>query len=122
MSARPMTIHRSGPAFDAKARDDTTDPDRVAKEQAEGPVIEITAHPEDGGHLVGWYPATPDGLICAGGEFARLRGYGFRHPPICTISGEIIPQDRIETAVVVPFCRSEARRRAAALLRSFGGD
>ena len=122
MSARPMTIHRSGPAFDAKAGGDATDLDRGAKEQAKGVVIEITAHPEDGGHLVGWYSATPDGLILVGGEFARLRGYGFRHPPICTISGEIIPQDRIEVAVVVPLCRSEARRRAAALLRSFGGE
>ena len=109
MSARPMTIHRSGPAFQAKTGDGATGPDRGAKEQAEGLVIEITAHPEDGGHLVGWYPATPDGLILAGGEVARLRGYGFRHPPICTISGRIIPQDRIETAVVVPFCRTEAR-------------
>ena len=122
MSVRPMTIRRSGPAFEAKTSGDGTDPDRGANEQAESPVIEITAHPEDGGHLVGWYPATPDGLILAGGEFARLREYGFRHPPICTILGRIIPQDRIEIAVVVPFCRSEARRRAAALLRSFGRD
>ncbi len=128
MTARPMTIYRSGPAFEAQTGGameavgaDTAHPNPVAVELAdvEGPVIEMTAHLEDGGHPIGWYPATPEGLICAGGEFARLRGYGFRHPPVCTISGQIIPQDQIEIAVVVPLCGSEACRRALALLRVF---
>ena len=129
MSARPMMIYRSGPAFEGKTGEDVettstaaANPNTVAVQQAnaKGPVIEMTAHPEDGGHFIGWCPATPDGLICAGGEFARLRGYGYRKPPICAIAGQIIPQERIEVSVVVPLCHSEARRRAAVLLCTFG--
>jgi len=76
MSARPVMVSRSGPAFRPSP------PTR-------GPVIEMTAHPDDGGHRWGWYPATPEGA-------------------------------EIETAVIVPFARREALRRAAALLRSYG--
>jgi len=120
MSARPVMINRSGPAF-ASGASNTTNPDRVAmkRAKAEGPVIEMTAHARDGGHYWGWYPATPEGLICAGSAFAQLKGYGYRHPPVCAIGGQVIPQEQIEVAVVVPFCRNEARRRAAALLRTF---
>lgn len=69
---------------------------------------------------MGWYPATPEGLVKAGTAFACLRRYGYRHPPVCTIAGRVIPQERIEIAVVVPFSRGEALRRAATVLRDFG--
>lgn len=130
MTVRPMTLYRSGPAFDTKPDEKvavaaatciaSSDRAAMARAKANGPVIEMTAHAQDGGHYWGWYPATPDGLIKAGGAFACLRRYGYCRPPICAIDGQVIPQEQIETAVVVPFCRNEARRHAAALLRAFG--
>jgi len=130
MSAHPMTIYRSGPAFDTKpdARAEVaattcianSDRAEMRRAKTKGPVIEMTAHPEDGGHYWGWYPATPDGLIKAGSAYACLRRYGYRRPPVCAIAGQIIPQEQIETAVVIPFCQNEARRRAADLLSAFG--
>ena len=122
MTARPMTIRRYGPAFETGTAETIAPapPAAPTRADARGPMIEMTAHPDDGGHYWGWYPATPEGLICAGGAFARLRGYGYRHPPVCRIAGTVIPQGEIETAVVVPFSRTEALRRAAALLRIYG--
>jgi len=107
MSARPVMVSRSGPAFRPSP------PTR-------GPVIEMTAHPDDGGHRWGWYPATPEGLLCVGSTFVQLKRYGYRHPLVCSIEGKPILQAEIETAVIVPFARREALRRAAALLRSYG--
>ena len=107
MTARPVMVSRSGPAF----RSSPT---------ARGPVIEMTAHPDDGGHRWGWYPATPEGLLCVGSTFAQLKRYGYRDPLICSINGIPIPQAEIETAVIVPFARREALRRATALLHRYG--
>ena len=80
----------------------------------------MTARPDDGGHRWGWYPATPEGLLCVGSTFAQLRRYGYRHPLVCSINGTPIPQGEIETAVIVPFVRRDALHRAAALLRRYG--
>ena len=130
MSARPMTIYRSGPAFDTKPNDRAevaaatciANSDHVAMRRVKekGPVIEMTAHPDDGGGYWGWYPATPDGLIKASSAYACLRRYGYRRPPVCAIAGQVIPQEQIEAAVVIPFCQNEARRGATTLLRTFG--
>jgi len=55
-----------------------------------------------------------------GSTFVQLKRYGYRHPLVCSIEGKPILQAEIETAVIVPFARREALRRAAALLRSYG--
>ena len=126
MTALPLMIQRSGPALAARSAapqdDKPINLERLSMERAKakGPVIEMTAHLEDGGHFVGWYPAVPGGLICAGEDFTRLARYGYRHAPTCKIGERVIPEDAIRRAVFLPMTRAEAMRAAARLLAEYG--